>query len=67
MDSLAALLAWAGLSADTFVHTAEPRPTRGALTMIPTCLKGDPQLFTEAAAALDQLVKAAYERMRNPR
>ena len=67
MDSLAALVAWAGLSAGSFVHTAEPRPTPGALTMISTYLKGDPQLFTEAAEALDQLVKAAYERMRNPR
>ena len=67
MDSLAALVAWAGLSTDSFVHTAEPRPTPGALTMTSTYLKGHPQLFTEAAEALDQLVKAAYERMRNPR
>ena len=64
VDSLAALVAWAGLSADSFVDSAEARPTPGALTMISTYLRGDPQLSAEAAEALDQLVKAAYERMR---
>ena len=64
VDSLAALVAWAGLSADSFVDSDEARPTPGALTMISTYLKGDPQLSAEAAEALDQLVKAAYERMR---
>ena len=64
VDSLAALVAWAGLSADSFVDSDEARPTPGTLTMISTYLKGDPQLSAEAAEALDQLVKAAYERMR---
>ena len=64
VDSLAALVAWAGVSADSFVDSPEPRPSPGALTMISTYLKGDPQLSAEAAEALDQLVKAAYERMR---
>jgi transcriptional regulator with XRE-family HTH domain len=66
VDSLAALVAWAGLSADAFVDSGEVRATPGALTMISTYLKGDPQLSAEAAEALDQMVKAAYERMRNP-
>jgi transcriptional regulator with XRE-family HTH domain len=64
VDSLAALVAWAGLSADTFVLGDQPRPEPGTLTMISTYLKGDPQLTAEAAEALDQLVKATYERMR---
>ena len=64
VDSLAALVAWAGMSADSFVDSGDARPTPGALTMISTYLKGDPQLSAEAAEALDQLVKAAYERMR---
>ena len=66
VDSLAALVAWAGLSADSFVVGAESKPKPGTLTMISTYLKGDPQLSPEAAEALDQLVKAAYERMRLP-
>ena len=65
VDSLAALVAWAGLSADTFVGSDEIRATPGSLTMISTYLKGDPQLSAEAAEALDQMVKAAYERLRN--
>ena len=65
VDSLAALVAWAGLSADAFVDSGEVRATPGSLTMISTYLKGDPQLSAEAAEALDQMVKAAYERLRN--
>ncbi len=65
VDSLAALVTWAGLSADTFVDNSEGRATPGSLTMISTYLKGDPQLSAEAAEALDQMVKAAYERLRN--
>ena len=64
VDSLAALLNWAGLSADTFVGHDRSAPGPGTLTMISTYLKGDPQLTPEAAEALDQLVKATYERMR---
>ena len=64
VDSLAALVTWAGLSADTFVGSGRPVPEPGALTMISTYLKSDPQLSAEAAEAMDQLVKATYERMR---
>ena len=66
VDSLAALVAWGGLSADSFVVGIDDRPSAGTLTMISTYLKGDPQLSPEAAEALDQMVKAAYERMRYP-
>ena len=64
VDSLAALVTWSGLSADSFVSGDEPKPTPGTLAMISTYLKGDPQLTPEAADALDELVKATYERMR---
>ncbi len=64
VDSLAALVTWAGLSADAFVGNGLPTPEAGTLTMISTYLKSDPQLTAEAAEALDQLVKATYERMR---
>ena len=64
VDSLAALVTWAGLNADNFVGHDRPAPEPGTLTMISTYLKGDPQLTPEAAEALDQLVKATYERMR---
>lgn len=66
VDSLAALLLWSGLSADAYVRTQEDeKPEAGSLAMISTYLKADPHLSPEAAIALDQLVKATYERLRN--
>ena len=58
------LVSWSGLSADTFVKDEQGRPEPGSLAMISTYLKTDPHLTPEAADALDQLVKATYERMR---
>ena len=64
VDSLAALVAWSGLSADRFLRGEQESPEPGPLAMISTYLKSDPQLTPEAADALDELVKATYERMR---
>ncbi|MXX27147.1 MAG: helix-turn-helix transcriptional regulator [Caldilineaceae bacterium SB0668_bin_21] len=64
VDSMAALVAWSGLSADTFVKDAEAKPLPGSLSVISTSLKNDPHLTPEAADALDELMKATYERMR---
>ncbi len=65
VDSLAALVAWSGLSADDFVRDMQTRPAPRPLAQISTYLKSDPHLTPEAADALDELVKAMYERMRN--
>ena len=64
VDSLAALVTWSGLSADMFVRDDRSKDNPDTLAMISTYLKTDPQLTPEAADALDQLVKATYERMR---
>ena len=64
VDSMAALIAWSGLSADTFVRNEQAKPKPGSLSMISTYLKSDPHLTPEAADALDELMKATYERMR---
>ena len=64
VDSLAALVTWSGLSADAFVRDDHEKPEPGTLAMISTYLKTDPHLTSEAADALDELVKATYERMR---
>ena len=47
-----------------FLADVRAKPEPGALAMISTYLKSDPHLTAEAADALDQLVKATYERMR---
>ena len=64
VDSLAALISWSGLSADRFVREGEVRAEPGALAMISTYIKSDPNLTPEAAMALDEMIKATYERMR---
>jgi transcriptional regulator with XRE-family HTH domain len=66
VDSLAALTAWSGLPIDNFVRRAKgTEPTEPApLAMISTYLRSDPALSAEAATALDEVVKATYERLR---
>lgn len=65
VDSLAALLAWSGLDAGDFVRQDDnPRAEPEALAMISTYLRSDKNLTNESAAALDELIKATYERLR---
>jgi transcriptional regulator with XRE-family HTH domain len=62
VDSFAALAAWAGVNPEKFVGAkksdAEP------LAEISVLLRRDPHLNAEAAAALDELLKATYRRLR---
>jgi transcriptional regulator with XRE-family HTH domain len=65
VDGLAALVAWSGLDADDYVRSEpEDRPTAEPLAMISTYLRSDRNLTPEAATALDELIKATYERLR---
>ena len=65
VDSLAALLAWSGLNAADFVRQDDgERAEPERLAMISTYLRSDPNLTQEGAAALDELIKATYERLR---
>lgn len=64
VDSLAALVAWSGLSADAFLKREQEKGEQDSLAMISTYLKTDPHLTPEAADALDELVKATYKWMR---
>ena len=64
VDGLAALASWSGLKADDFVRSETQQNEPEPLAMISTYLKSDPHLSAEAADAIDQLVKATYERMR---
>ena len=66
VDSLAALSAWSGLDVDRFVRGGPSKNEPEPLAVISSCLRSDPQLNEEAAAALDQIVKAAYRSMRSP-
>ena len=65
VDSLAALLAWSGLKADQFVISDARAPTRpDPLAQVTAYLRADPHLKPEAAAALEAVLKAAYEKLR---
>ena len=63
VDSLAALVAWSGLSADDFVREHQENPDPSSLAMVSTYLKTVPHLTPEQADALDQLVKATHKAM----
>lgn len=64
VDGLAALVAWSGLQADDYVRSDVERPAPESLAMISTYLRSDKNLSSEAATAIDELVKATYERLR---
>ena len=66
VDSLAALSAWSGLDVDRFVKGSSFKKEPEPLAVISSCLRSDPRLNEEAAAALDQMVKAAYRSMIGP-
>jgi transcriptional regulator with XRE-family HTH domain len=65
VDSLAALAAWSGLSADQFVIADARNPAHAdPLAQITAYLRADPHLKPEAAVALEAVLKAAYEKLR---
>jgi transcriptional regulator with XRE-family HTH domain len=68
VDSLAALTAWLNVPADRFMRSATPSFGAAApLTQITAILRQDPNLNPEGAAALEELIKATYKRLRKPR
>ena len=64
VDGLAALAAWSGLATDGFVRSEAGRPDPEPLAQISTYLRSDKNLSPEAIEALDELIKATYERLR---
>lgn len=66
VDGLAALTAWSGLSADDFVKKSKGAESKEAepLAQIMVYLSSDKNLSPEAAKALQEVVKATYERLR---
>jgi transcriptional regulator with XRE-family HTH domain len=65
VDSLAALTNWLGMSADRFMgQRVAAFGNASALTQISSILRDDPDLNDDAAAALDEMIKATYARLR---
>jgi transcriptional regulator with XRE-family HTH domain len=64
VDSLAALIAWSGLDMDNFIYEKEAENHAEPLAMISSYLHADRNLTEEGAIALEELIKATYERLR---
>lgn len=66
VDTLAALSAWSGLDPSDFIIVPgqRARPNPEPLAMISTQIRKDPNLDEASKRALDELIKATYERIR---
>jgi len=62
--SLAALSAWAGINPSDFVDAPYRVARAESMTQISALLRTDPNLDSQAAEAVEAIVKAAYERLR---
>ena len=66
VNSLAALTAWLGMSADHFMRaeTVDQFGAASPLAQISSILHRDPHLNPEGVVALEELVRATYARLR---
>lgn len=64
VDSLAKLTVWSGLRTEEFVWSDKPKAEAESIAMISTLLRSDKHLSEESSAALDELIKLAYHRLR---
>ena len=65
VDSLAALTAWLKIPAERFMgQRATAFGAASPLTQISSILRDDPDLNDEATAALEEMIKATYARLR---
>jgi transcriptional regulator with XRE-family HTH domain len=64
LDSFAALSSWAGLDPERFFAGSESGQSASALSEIAILLRRDPHLSEDAAVAIEELVKATYQRLR---
>ena len=66
VNSLAALTAWLGMSADHFMRaeTVDQFGAAGPLAQISSIIHRDPHLNREGTVALEELIRATYARLR---
>jgi transcriptional regulator with XRE-family HTH domain len=64
VDSFAALTAWAGLEPERFFRSPDVTSQPSTLSGISVLLRCDPRLSSDAATAIEELVKATYVRLR---
>lgn len=64
VNGLATLCTWAGLNADDFFRSEGDVGEAEPLAQLTTYLRADPNLSPDGAAALEAILRAAYERLR---
>jgi transcriptional regulator with XRE-family HTH domain len=63
VDSFAALVGWLGVPAERFLD-ADENPQVDTLAVVSTYLRGDKNLSEETTVALEDILSAAYKRLR---
>lgn len=63
--SLAVLSAWAGINPADFVKQLKKSHTQESLVGISTLLRADPKLKPEAVKAMEAIIQAAYENLKD--
>jgi hypothetical protein len=64
IDSLGALSRWAGLSADEFFADKAPARAPEPMAQVSAYLRADPQLSEKGRNAMEAILQAAYEQLR---
>ena len=66
VNSLAVLTKWLGMSADHFMRadTSDQFGAASPLAQISSIIHRDPRLSPEGAVALEEMIRATYERLR---
>lgn len=67
VDTLAALCKWSGLSANDFIAYGESREKPEHLAEIVAHLRADKNIKPEGAAAIEAMIRSAYEQFRKER
>jgi len=63
VDGLATLLSWSGLEIAPFIRSGLTPASSSTIARISSELRSDPLLSEETATALEDIVRAAYERL----
>lgn len=64
VDSLAALVTWSGLNPGDYLINPEQQTERETLAAISTYLRADKELTPDSARAMEEIILAAYQRLR---
>ncbi len=67
-DGIAALLYWSGMQAETFIRPGpgEEKGETEALAQITALLRADKSISKESSAAIEEILRAAYKRFKEP-